>query len=225
MPATVVEKKSFSAPRRRGLILGLALCGLLSGGWLLLAQGSAYYGYPPRDGDVLFQSSPRSALTNTIEGATHSPFSHCGLVVQEAGHWYVYEALEPVRRTALDRWIAQGRQRRFAAFRLKATHQPHVSGMIDYVRRQIGKPYDMRYQMDDEKLYCSELVFKAYQSASGKPLGKLVRLEALDWKPYRRFIESLEQGPVPLDRELITPRDLAAAEELERVYSYGYEWK
>ncbi len=222
MSTTLARRKLIQAQRWRGALVSTVLLVSIIGGGLYLAQAAGDGDYQPLSGDVLFQSSPRSQLTSTIEGATRSPYSHCGLLVQEEGRWVVYEALEPVRRTPLERWIAQGRQRAFAAYRLKEPEQTHISGMIEYVRKQIGKPYDMRYRMDDEKLYCSELVFKAYRSVTGKPLGKLVRLDELDWKPYRRFIESLEQGPVPLDRELITPRDLAEAEQLERVYSAGY---
>jgi hypothetical protein len=39
----------------------------------------------------------------------------------------------------------------------------------------------------------------------------------LDWQQHASLIERLEGGPVPLDREMITPRDLAKATQLERV--------
>lgn len=191
-------------------------------GWEFLPPAIDYLKYEPKDGDVVFQSLSRSPLTNTIEGATHSPYSHCGLVVEENGRWYVYEALGNVNRTSLRSWFFRSRDRCFAAFRLDDDHQQHVPKMIEYVRKCQGLPYDMRYRMDDESIYCSELVFKAYRHATGEGLGKLVKLGDLDWKPYRAIIEQLEGGPAPTDREMITPRDLAKAEELKLVMKTGH---
>ena len=76
--------------------------------------------------------------------------------------------------------------------------------------------------MDDERIYCSELIYKAYRDASGgEPLGQLVRLGSLKWQAYQDTIERAEGGPVPVDREMITPRDLARAEQLELVAAEG----
>ena len=44
-----------------------------------------------------------------------------------------------------------------------------------------------------------------------------LKLGDLKWRPYQQIIERLEGGPAPVEREMITPRDLAAAEQLERV--------
>jgi hypothetical protein len=65
--------------------------------------------YQPRDGDFLFQSLPHNPLIDAIEGSTHSPFSHCGIVVNRDGKWKVIEAIGPVKETPLPLWIAQGR--------------------------------------------------------------------------------------------------------------------
>ena len=71
--------------------------------------------------------------------------------------------------------------------------------------------------MDDESIYCSELIYKAYRDATKGSLGKLVKLGDLKWRPYQQIIERLEGGPVPVEREMITPRDLALAEPLQYV--------
>ena len=42
-------------------------------------------------------------------------------------------------------------------------------------------------------------------------------------KPYESVITTIERGPVPLDRPMITPRDLAQAPQLELVLSMGFE--
>ncbi len=94
-----------------------------------------------------------------------------------------------------------------------------IPAIITAARAYLGRPYDIRYRMDDEHIYCSELIYKAYRDATGGTLGRLVKLSELKWQPFAKLIEEMEGGPPPLDREMITPRDLAAAEQLVLVYS------
>lgn len=182
----------------------------------------AYLRYEPQDGDVVFQSLPHGPLVNAIEGVTHSPYSHCGLVAHEDGGWYVYEALGKVGRTPLYDWWTRGRGRALAVYRLSDDYQPVVPQMLHYARGLVGRPYDVHYSMDDERIYCSELVFKAFRAATGEPLGELVRFGDLDWKPYQRLIEHIEDGPVPVDRQMIPPRQLSEATQLREVCRFGF---
>lgn len=176
-------------------------------------------GYDPQEGDVFFQSFPHSPLTDTIEGVTESPLSHCGLLHQSAEGWVILEAVEPVRETPLAGWVRRGRDGRVQVFRLKAPYRGKIPGMIAAAQAYLGRPYDIRYQLDDEKIYCSELVYKAFRDAGGGELGRLQKLGELNWKPHEPFIRHLEGGGLPLDREMITPRAVAEAPQLEQVYS------
>ena len=76
----------------------------------------------------------------------------------------------------------------------------------------------MTYRMDDDALYCSELVFKAWKNATGQELGMLVPLGEMNWKPYEDTIRKYEHGPPPLDRWMITPQNLSEATQLEKVF-------
>jgi hypothetical protein len=207
-----------------GLLGGL---GVVVGAMLTATFGPglfAYWSYAPQEGDVIFQSLPFSQLVNAIEGATDSPLSHCGIVARENGQWVVYEALAPVGPTPLGDFISRGRNRAFLVKRLKAEEQAHVPAVLENVRRLRGRPYDERYRLDDagQAIYCSELVYVAYREATGQPLGKLVTLGELKWKPYEELIEQIEKAPPPLDRQIITPRDLSRASQFESAFSYGY---
>ena len=51
-----------------------------------------------RDGDIIFHTS-RSAQSLAIQRATHSPYSHMGLILYRNGQPYVFEAVGPVRCT------------------------------------------------------------------------------------------------------------------------------
>lgn len=208
-----------------GSILSVLLLGFLAVWCAVFLPGYlAFRNYQPQEGDILFQSLPESRLVRAIEGATRSPFSHCGVVAKEDGRWVVYEAFMPVGPIPLRTFTARGRNEAFAVYRLKREQQQHVSQMLASVRSYRGRPYDERYRLDDnaEAIYCSELIYLGYRAASGEPLGKLVTLGQLNWQPYAELIERVEKAPPPTDREIITPKALAAAEQLERVYVYGF---
>lgn len=175
--------------------------------------------YAPREGDLLFQALPHGDLVDAIEGASHSAYSHVGIVVQKSGQWFVREAIGPVIDTPLAAWVSRGRySQAFDAYRLKPAWQTSIPKIIKATEPFLGRPYDHRYRMDDEAIYCSELVYKAMLSATGVRLGQLQKLGDIDWKPYQSTIEKYEGGAVPLDREMITPRAMSEAEGLERVH-------
>lgn len=186
-------------------------------GWAFGPAYVAYWRYAPQEGDILFQSLPHSRLVNAIEGVSQSPYSHCGIVAKENGAWVVVEAYRKVEVTPLREFVFRGRDQRFTAYRLKDANQKHIPETLANAKKFLGRPYDVRYRMDDEAIYCSELIYKAYREASGEELGKLVRLGDLPWKPFESTIQHFEQGPVPLEREMITPRGMAEAEQLELV--------
>ena len=180
-----------------------------------------FIGYEPQTGDILFQSLPSNELVDTIEGTTHSPFSHCGVVVKRDGKWTVIQALGTVHYTTLYWWIAQGRWGHFAVYRLKPVYVHAISRFAVELDKFAGLPYDYHYDMDDDAIYCSELVYKAFRNATGEELGTLVRLGDLDWKPYAQTISKYEGGPPPLQRMMITPKHLSEAGQLEKVYGFG----
>ncbi|VAW62595.1 hypothetical protein MNBD_GAMMA11-2736 [hydrothermal vent metagenome] len=212
LPSTKFEKYR--------LIL-LLLSGALAIGYISVPALFAYINYSPENGDILFQSLPDSELTRAIEGATNSPYSHTGIVINKKGTWYVREAVGPVTDTRLYLWIARGRNADFAAYRLKAQYASSIPAFIKESEKYLGLPYDIFFELDDEKIYCSELVYKSFRDATQQPLGKLIKLKDLDWKSHRNFIESIETNGIPYERQIITPEDLSRASQLEKVYSSG----
>lgn len=175
--------------------------------------------YSPVVGDLVFQSLAHNEVIDAIEGSTGSPYSHCGIVVEVANEWKVLEAVGPVMEKPLVLWIFQGRDRKFAVQRLKPEFRTHIPKMIEGARLFLGKPYDIQYELDDAKIYCSELIYKGWLHATQQPLGKLVKLGDLHWQPHESIIRRIAGG-LPLDRLMITPRDLAAAPELALVLPF-----
>ena len=77
----------------------------------------------------------------------------------------VFEAVASVKYNALKQWIAQGVNRKYAVKRLKDKSMIG-EGSEDKLKSNCkafaGKAYDMSFEWTDEKMYCSELVWKIY---------------------------------------------------------------
>ena len=199
-----------------GLLLGFAAALLAL---KLLSAPKDDVPYRPEIGDVLFQPLPLlSDLVAAIEGITQSPYSHCGVVVQKNEEWHVIEAAARVTTTPLEEWIDRGRHNQFAAFRLKPDYEQQIPQFIEALYAYQGRPYDIQYDLDDEAIYCSELIYKGFRDATGENLGQLVRLGDLDWKPYKDIITRYGGDPPPLDRIMITPKHLSEAEQLVKIF-------
>jgi len=204
------------------LPLGLTLAWAGTYAWNAWSAYSGSLKYKPLEGDVIFQSLPHGPVVWAIEGVTQSPYSHCGIVGSRDGQWIVYEAYQDVSTTPLKTFLFRGRGGGFAVYRLREDHRGHIPETLRCCEKYLGRPYDIRYRMDDEKIYCSELVYKAFRDASnGQQLGDLVKFGDMSWEPYELLIKQIEGGPVPVDREMITPRDLARARQLEPVFAHN----
>jgi len=183
-----------------------------------------YFRYTPEEGDVVFQSLPHGDLVDAIEGITHSPYSHCGAVLRnDKGQWVVIESIFNVHKTPLFLWLFRGRGGNFAAYRLDAKYSPLIPEFKRDLLFYEGQPYDYDYDMTASNgVYCSDLVYLAFDHASGEKMGTLEKLGDLDWKPFEHFIQSEQQGKLPLDRAMITPASLARAPQLREVYHSGF---
>ena len=205
------------------LVFAVLVCAYRDQTWALLSRTPAlwnYVIYSPREGDVVFQSLPHGGLVDAIEGVSHSTYSHCGVVLRdENGKWAVIESIGNVHETPLFQWIFRGRGGSLAAFRLDSKYAPLIPQFKKDLLAYSGDPYDFSYDMSQHQgVYCSDLVFLAFQQATNEKLGSLERLGDLDWKGHTAFIRAEANGQLPLDRVLITPASLARAPQLHRVY-------
>lgn len=183
-----------------------------------------YCRYVPQEGDVVFQSLPHGDLVDAIEGITHSPYSHCGVVLRnDKNQWVVIESIYNVHETPLFLWELRGRGGNFAAYRLDSKYYQLVSHFKQDLLAYAGRLYDYNYDMtQDQSVYCSDLVYLAFDKASGEKMGTLDKLGNLDWKPYEQVIKTEQEGKLPLDRIMITPASLARAPQLHEAYRSGF---
>ncbi len=200
---------------RFGVILALLIS---VGAYYRLDRVALYYLSAKEEGDVLFQSLPHGELSDAIEGVTESEWSHCGILIRRDGRWFVAEAIGEVRYTPLHLWVVRGRGSRVESYRVTGVTQPTHEEIARGVDKLLGRPYDFRYAPDDSEIYCSELVYKVFERESGIKVGVWQQLGDLNWKPHEAFIRGMENGRLPLDREMVTPVSLTRSANLARVY-------
>jgi len=171
-----------------------------------------------REGDIIFQHLP-GPLLKMISEVTQSPYSHCGIIVKKKDVLYVLEAIGPVKETPINRWISYGLGDRFMVVRLREEYQKDIPKIVQQAYLYKGRPYDLGYEWDDRKIYCSELVYKAVHQATGIELANLKKLGDLNWRPHEKFIRLICAGKLPLERAMITPHDIAVSDKVQVVYS------
>jgi uncharacterized protein YycO len=173
-----------------------------------------------KNGDLIFQTS-LSGQSKAIQLATKSKYSHCGLIYKDGNEFYVFEAVQPVKRTPLDKWIARGKDGKYVIKRLKNADQVLTPATLTKMKQVgdkfNGKNYDLTFEWSDDKIYCSELIWKIYQRATGIEIGKLEKLsdfeltnEAVKQKMQERYGDKIPTNEIVIspvaifDSELLT---------------------
>ena len=190
--------------------------------FLLTTACSESQNYNFKDGDVIFQDSP-SSQSKAIKLATHSKYSHVGIVYNKNGKVYVYEAVGPVRLTLLDQWIDNGEGDSFVVKRLKDRSVltiKKLQAMQKVGQSFVGKPYDGLFGWGDDRIYCSELVWKIYKRALGLELGTLQKLKSFDLTApvVKAKLKERYGDNIPLNEDVIAPQGLFDSMLLETVF-------
>ena len=175
----------------------------------------------PRSGDIIFQNLP-SAQSKAIQLATHSQYSHVGIIFIQNGKPVVYEAVQPVRVTPLDEWIERGKDGRFIIKRLRAPERladSTIANMLQVGRHQIGKDYDIYFGWSDDLWYCSEFVWKIYQRGAGIELCDLRHLKDFDLTSttVKETMKRRYGDTIPYDERVVAPSDIFDSDKLKTV--------
>lgn len=171
-------------------------------------------------GDIIFQDS-QSSQSQAIKAATHSPYSHVGVVVIQEGKPYVAEAIQPVSLTPLDAWIARGRDRHYVVKRLNAPAiNPQSEAKLQAeAKKYLKRDYDWKFAWSDDEIYCSELVWKIYQRSLGVELCELKSLRDFDLSPpiVRKTLARRYGEAIPLSEPVVAPADIFQSPRLVTV--------
>jgi uncharacterized protein YycO len=174
------------------------------------------------NGDIIFQTS-KSSQSKAIQLATNSKYSHMGMIYENDEQFFVYEAVQPVKLTPLSEWINRGENGHYVIKRLENAKQVLTSSTFTKMK-QIGeqfkgKPYDIYFEWSDDKIYCSELVWKIYKQATDIEIRELEQLSDFDLtndivkaKMKERYGDS-----IPMDEKVISPAAMFNSDKLVTV--------
>jgi hypothetical protein len=179
---------------------------------LLVAAGCSGKGTVPevQDGDIIFQTS-LSSQSVAIQHATHSRYSHMGVIFLHNGEPSVLEASATVRYTPLEKWIRHGQGHHYEIKRLRDSATLLTAPNVLKLRRTaegfLGRPYDLTFDWSDDRMYCSELVWKSYDRALGVQIGSLQKVRDFNLTDAVVQAKMRERygTDVPLDAPVISP--------------------
>jgi len=172
-----------------------------------------------KEGDIVFQNFP-SGQSKAIELATHSKYTHCGIILKKDGELYVCEAVQPVKYTKIDKWLARDKNCSYVLKRLKDSDKVLTENVLLSMRKTageyIGKDYDGTFEWSNDRLYCSELVWKIYQRTTGLEVGKLQKLKDFDLSDeiVKNKMDERYGDEVPFDEQVISPAAIFESELL-----------
>ncbi|MFN8326263.1 MAG: YiiX family permuted papain-like enzyme [Flavobacteriaceae bacterium] len=175
-----------------------------------------------QDGDIIFQTS-QSKQCEAVRIATNSKFSHCGIIYEINGKKYVFEAVQPVKITPFNEWIKHGENDKFLVKRLKNSSKiltsEVISKMKNYGKQFDNKDYDLYFEWTDDKIYCSELVWKIYKNGAGIELCSLEKLKSFNLanEKVKHILKERYGNKIPLEEKVVAPSQLANSTILETI--------
>src|SRR5690606_21210835 len=175
-----------------------------------------------QSGDIIFQTS-LSAQSQAIQDATNSKYSHCGIIFKQNEQLFVFEAVQPVKKTPIKEWIQRGKNGHFVVKRLKNSDeiltQPKLQKMKEIGLGFQGKNYDLSLEWSDKNIYCSGLVWKIYQRATNLEIGKLRTLSEFDLsgKVVKSKLKERYGDHIPLNETVISPASIFKSKLLETI--------
>ncbi len=180
-----------------------------------------------KNGDILFQTS-KSDQSKAIQIATKSPYSHCGIVHIQKGKIFVFEASTKVKHTKLSRFLAKGEGGKFVVKRLAKSDSlltdENLAKLKTAGKRFEGLPYDAYFDWGDDRIYCSELVFKIYHDGLNIALGTKQTLKDLDLShpAVQAKLKERYGDKIPWNESVVSPASQFDDPDLIEVYNnYG----
>lgn len=147
-----------------------------------------------------------------------------GIIYKTAKGLFVYEAGATVKLTPFKNWVNRGVNKHYVVKRLKDTSlltPKNLKKMKQAGERFKNHPYDILFGWGDNKIYCSELVWKVYQRALDVELGELKKLKSFDLSHpvVKAKLKERYGNKVPLNEQVIAPQDIYKSTLLETVYT------
>ena len=186
-----------------------------------------------KNGDLLFQDLDSSPLCDAIEKVTSGfdnlNFSHIGIVTIVQNKTYVLEAFSNGVDTInldqfLNRSINSANKPKVVVGRVNKKYSALIPKAIEAGMNLIGKEYDEEFKTNNNKFYCSELIYDIFVEANNndpffnlQPMTYKYNGETLDtWVTY---FEKLNIS-IPENEPGINPGGISLSKKIDIIYNY-----
>ena len=172
-----------------------------------------------KNGDIIFHTS-KSSQSKMIQDVTKSKYSHVGIIYVNEGKTYVMEAVQPVKVTPIETFISRGVNSQYTVVRYKGNlSNNELNTMYKYGRSQLGKNYDIKFQWSDKTMYCSELVYKIYQTVGVELCDKNTFSDYnLNSSEVQSAIKKRYNTTLNMNETVVTPVDLFNSDKVKVIY-------
>lgn len=186
-------------------------------------------------GDLIFQEDCDSKTGNVIKEVTSSidnyQFTHVGIVyIDENDSIFVIEATRPkVCVTPLSKYLYPDDVKCYpksVVGRLKSEYQHCIPQAIEEGFKLVGKDYDDGFILNNDKYYCSELIYDILMKANGGipvfPLNVMTFKSPDTGKTSDGWVEYFKKYnlPIPEGEPGINPGAMSRSDVIDIVHYY-----
>ena len=198
---------------------------------IFLTALSSCTNFKLKEGDLLFQDLDSSPLCEAIESVTsgynNHNVSHIGFVININGELKVLEAIPPkVKLTALDTFLFRSTDSnnnpKVFVGRLNEKFKNLIPAAVDYCLNRLEFTYDEFFLMNNNKYYCSELIYESFKSNNIFKLEKMNfnNLDGGKNEIWQKYFDELNVT-IPQDSLGINPAAMSKSKNINIIYFYG----
>ena len=131
--------------------------------------------------------------------------------------------MQPVKFTPLANWLARGQGGHFVVKRLRDADTALTPAALARLKAAgqplLGRNYDLYFGWTDDRIYCSELIWKVYERGLGRQLGNLQQLRNFDLShpAVQTKLRERYGARLPLAETVISPVSIFDSPELVTV--------
>ncbi len=184
-----------------------------------------------KEGDLLFQDLDSSPLCEAIESVTtgynNYDISHIGFVIKVNNKLKVLEAIPPkVKLTDLDtflnRSVDSSNNPKVFVGRLEDKFKSAIPIAVDYCLSKLDSNYDEFFLINNNKYYCSELIYESFKNKNIFKLEKMnfKNLNGEENEIWEKYFSELNMV-VPQDSLGINPASMSKSKKINIIHFYG----
>ena len=201
---------------------------------ILILDFAKLFAFDLVSGDILFQEG-NNDFNDAIKEVTSSiesyNFSHCGIYyVDSSGKEFVIEAYnDGVVLTDIsvfmNRYLTKDNKYKVVVGRLIDTFETLIPLAMQNALKYLGKEYDNEFDLENDAIYCSELIYFAFKDTLNKNIFETNPMTFIDantnkiqlyWQEHFKTLHI----PIPEGKEGINPGSISKSKNIKIVHYY-----